>query len=132
MLGKLIQQNEDLKTMVLAQRDSRFDHTSLLLDGFRLKVHDSRECCRTGEHANEALQSNIACSPDQQSPQHPKRDGPLVKFSDDEVEPSSQDVVSNPHKAVPSPVNSKQQQESAKWGMNIPEIDWTDEDELVS
>lgn len=42
MLAKLIQQNEDLKTMVLAQRDSRFVRPTLyLLQEFRLEVYGS-------------------------------------------------------------------------------------------
>lgn len=58
MLAKLIQQNEDLKTMVLAQRDPRFVCSTLyLLHEFRLEVHGSASTALMVRVETEILQT---------------------------------------------------------------------------
>lgn len=140
MLAKLIQQNEDLTAMVvLAERDTRFVvssscpirtdihpeldwHPTTLVDLFRSSDHSS-------EAVQEPAQSTQSSSSEQKSPRHHKRSGASVKFSDVEIEASSQESDTTPRKLEPN--LGKQQQELTTWGMSLPEIDWTDEDELV-
>lgn len=76
-------------------------------------------------------QSKHSSSADPHSPGHPTRSGASVKFDDPQVDSSSQKEPDfDARKSASSPV--KQQQEFTKWGLNLPEIDWTDEDEQVS